>query len=70
MTWLLTNTFVSRSVNPDIETGGWRPLNLQAPPFDRAASYVIDERCEHSGGIWSDKRLALWPLPIDPARAR
>jgi SAM-dependent methyltransferase len=62
--WLLTNTFVGRPANPDIETGGWRPLNLQAAPFDLPApSVIIDERCEHSGGIWSDKRLALWPLP-------
>jgi SAM-dependent methyltransferase len=63
--WLLTNTFVARRANPDIETGGWRPLNLQAPPFELPPpSFIIDERCEHSGGIWSDKRLALWPLPV------
>ena len=43
-TWLLTNTFVSRSVNPDIETGGWRPLNLQAPPFDSAARILRNRR--------------------------
>lgn len=62
--WLLTNTFVARSENADIETGGWRPLNLQASPFELPPpSVVIDERCHHSGGLWSDKRLALWPLP-------
>jgi SAM-dependent methyltransferase len=63
--WLLTNTFVARPANADIETGGWRPLNLQAPPFELPSpSFLIDERCEHSGGIWSDKRLALWRLPV------
>lgn len=64
-TWLLTNTFVARGVNTDIQTGGWRPLDLQAPPFTLPPpSFMIDERCQHSGGIWSDKRLALWPLSL------
>jgi len=62
--WLLTTTFEDpRRENSDIDTGGWRPLNLQRPPFNfPAPERVIDEQCLHSGGIYVDKRLALWRL--------
>ena len=62
--WLLTTTFVDpQRENVDIETGGWRPLNLQLPPFNfPAPQRLIDERCLHSGGVYVDKRLGLWPL--------
>jgi hypothetical protein len=59
--WLLTTTFVGERANTEIETGGWRPLNLQRPPFDfPAPERVIDEQCLHSGRIYVDKRLGLW----------
>jgi hypothetical protein len=67
--FLLTTTFIGDRGNVDIETGGWRPLNLEREPFSfppPAAS--IDERCHHTGGVYSDKRLALWrieDLPLD-----
>ena len=62
--WLLTTTFIDpRRENTDIATGDWRPLNLQRPPFDfPAPERMIDERCLHTGGIYVDKRLALWRL--------
>jgi SAM-dependent methyltransferase len=62
--WLLTTTFVDPGrVNADIATGDWRPLNLQLPPFNfPAPERMIDERCLHTGGIYVDKRLALWRL--------
>jgi hypothetical protein len=71
---LLTTTFVEREGNADVATGGWRPLNLQREPFclppPRA---MVDERCLHTGGIYRDKRLALWDLaslPIDMQRSK
>jgi len=65
--YLLTTTFVDRDGNADIATGGWRVLNLQAAPFDFPPPLrVIDERCLHSGGIYADKRLALWDLADVP----
>jgi hypothetical protein len=59
--WLLTNTFIDHDQNPDIRTGGWRPLNLTVPPFSLPAPLrIIDERCFGYDGIYRDKRLALW----------
>lgn len=61
--YLLVTTFVDVVRNTEAPTGGWRVLNMQAPPFNfRAPLAVIDERCTHSGGIYRDKRLALWEL--------
>jgi SAM-dependent methyltransferase len=62
--FLLTTTFVDpgrRNVN--IRSGGWRALNLEQSPFRFPPPIaLIDEHCEHSGGLGRDKRLALWPI--------
>ena len=61
--YLLTSTFINRSKNSDIPTGGWRALNLEAAPFCFPEPLaLIDERCTHSDGIYRDKRLGLWKL--------
>ena len=61
--YLLATTFVEHRINLDIETGGWRPLNMERPPFGFPAPLrAIDEKCLHTGGIYADKRLALWRL--------
>ena len=61
--YLLATTFVEHRINPDIETGGWRPLNMERPPLGFPAPLkTIDEKCLHTGGIYADKRLALWRL--------
>lgn len=60
-TYLLTTTFTGRRHNAPIETGGWRPVNLQAPPFNLPYPMkIINERCTQSG--YPDKSLALWKL--------
>ena len=68
--YLLTTTFIERDDNSDVTTGGWRPLNLERPPFCfPPAIAVVDERCLHSGGSGRDKRLGLWEiasLPTSP----
>jgi len=62
-TYLLTTTFIKLAENSDIKSGGWRPLNLQLPPFGFSEpAAVIDEKCTHTGGIYADKRLVLWEL--------
>jgi len=62
--FLLTTTFIAFGENRDIATdGGWRQLNLQHAPFCFSApEQMIDEKCLHTGGIYADKRLALWRL--------
>jgi SAM-dependent methyltransferase len=67
-TYLLTTTFVNLPSNLDIETGEWRPTNLRLPPFQfPVPETLIDEKCLHTGGIYADKRLALWRLDATPA---
>lgn len=66
--YLLATTFVGRTENPEIRTGSWRPMNLQAPPFNFPPPLaLVDERCLHTGGIYRDKRLGLWELDSLPA---
>jgi SAM-dependent methyltransferase len=65
--YLLTTTFLEHD-NADIATGGWRPLNLERPPFCFPPPLaMVDERCLHTGGTMRDKRLALWELASLPA---
>lgn len=65
--YLLTTTFLDRRANEDIVTGGWRVLNLEAPPFRFPPPLaLVDEHCTHTGGIYRDKRLALWDIAALP----
>lgn len=67
--YLLTTTFIERDTNGSIRTGSWQPLNLQAAPFHFPIPLdLVDERCTHTGGIYRDKRLALWELASLPSR--
>jgi hypothetical protein len=60
-TWLLTTTFPGCTVNDDIVTGDWRPLNLQLAPFDLPAPHLLlNEECTEGGDLFADKSLGLW----------
>jgi len=62
-TYLLTTTFTERTKNNDIFTGSWRPLNLEAPPFNLGKPVrVINEGCTDGDGHWRDKALGLWRI--------
>ncbi|MFP8780667.1 class I SAM-dependent methyltransferase [Hydrogenophaga sp. RWCD_12] len=66
--YLVATTFVGDRGNEDIPTGAWRPLNMQRPPFGFPAPLaLIDERCHHTGGIYSDKHLGVWRFEDLPA---
>jgi SAM-dependent methyltransferase len=67
--YLLTTTFVEFQTNADIPTGAWRQLNFGRAPFGfPPPQTTIDEKCLHTGGIYADKRLALWRLADIPVR--
>jgi hypothetical protein len=58
-TFLLTTSFTDHS-NFDIVTGNWRPINLQANPFNLPRPLEIIK--EGEAGENSDKSMALWRL--------
>jgi SAM-dependent methyltransferase len=72
-TYLLTTTFAPFDGNPDIDTGCWRPLNLQKSPFNFPEPLkLIVEKRRDSDGVSVVKYLGLWalediPLPGNPA---
>jgi 2-polyprenyl-3-methyl-5-hydroxy-6-metoxy-1,4-benzoquinol methylase len=60
--YLLTTTFPGRK-NYDIVTGNWRPIDLEAAPFDLPKPLVtINEQCTEGNGRYADKSMALWDL--------
>jgi SAM-dependent methyltransferase len=62
--WLLTTTFVDRAANEAIELGAWRPLNLEAPPFNFPTPLrMFEDIPSVDRERFRDKRLALWELP-------
>jgi hypothetical protein len=63
LAYLLTTTFPAESVNADIVTGDWRPLNLQAAPFNLPTPVeLINEGCTEGDGAFADKSLGLWRI--------
>jgi hypothetical protein len=57
--YFLTTTFIERDINVDIQFGGWRPINLQQPPFSFPSPIrLIDEKCPFED--YKDKNLGLW----------
>src|SRR5439155_24036805 len=60
-TYLLTTTFTARERNVDIETGNWRPINLEIAPFSFPSPVLlIAEECPVIG--YEDKHLAMWKI--------
>lgn len=63
--YLLCTTFTGDRENRDVQTGDWRPLNFQNPPFSFPESIrLIDEHCPEEG--FGDKALGLWELAALP----
>ncbi|MGH8530452.1 MAG: class I SAM-dependent methyltransferase [Nevskiales bacterium] len=61
--YLLTTTFPARPANQDIQTGQWRALNLQQPPFSfPPPQELINEGCTEDRGKHADKSLGLWNI--------
>jgi hypothetical protein len=61
--YLLTTTFTNPRDNPDINTGEWRPLNLERPPFSLPPPVrILNEGYSGEDGQFADKSLGLWEL--------
>lgn len=61
--YLLTTTYTSRTINPELNPSFFRPLNLQLPPFNLPAPLrLITEGCTEGDGAFADKSLGLWDL--------
>lgn len=58
--YLLTSRFITHTTNQDIQTGYWRPINFNKPPFDLTHPLkTINEKCTEGGGKHKDKSLIL-----------
>jgi len=63
--YLLTTTFTDRSKNNELAGSHafWRPLNMQAAPFNFPKPIaLINEGCTEERGKYRDKCLGLWEL--------
>ena len=60
-TYLLTTTFTARKIHSDIETGQWRVINLQLPPFNFPPPLrLIKENCTENGMDVKSQGLGNW----------
>jgi len=59
-TYLLTTTFTRNRQFVDIETGDWRPINFELPPFNLKSLDVFPKY--YSDPAFSDKSLGLFML--------
>lgn len=66
--YLLTTTFTKLEKNSNLVSGrGWRPINLQRPPFNFPEPLeIINENCTEADGMYYDKSLALWRVSSLP----
>jgi hypothetical protein len=58
--YALVTTFPERSTNADCEVGEWRPLNMQAPPFDWGTPLMLIN--EEHDRPYQDKSVGVWTL--------
>lgn len=64
-TYLLTTSFTENhsSINSQIHTGEWRPVDLRKEPFNFPEPLeIINENCTVCENAWNDKCLFLWKL--------
>ena len=57
VSWFLATTTPSVTHNVEVETGGWRPLNLERPPFNLSAPYAYLSDTDIDD---PDRKLGVW----------
>jgi hypothetical protein len=61
--YILTTTFPHIEHNEDIQTGYWRPINLEkAPFFFPKPLFLLQEAVGGAQGSYADKSLGLWEI--------
>jgi hypothetical protein len=65
--FILTTSFTGKRAYRNLpiitQSVGWRPINLQAAPFNFPEPIeVVNEECTEGEGRFADKSLALWKL--------
>ena len=70
-TYLCVTHFVDRTVNNNLsQTGSWRTINFQLPPFNFPEPFkVIYEQCTQGDGEYADKALAVWKVEDLPIKS-
>jgi SAM-dependent methyltransferase len=58
--YIMATTFTRHEANKDIRPGDWRPLNLQAAPFNLPAPAVLIPDNDGLGPPFDDKALGIW----------
>lgn len=60
---LMATTFPETQMNRDIAIGDFRPINLQAPPFNFPPPIdLFIEQCTESDGAHADKAMGVWRI--------
>ena len=60
--YLLAPSFTKWDMNPDVENGGWKCINLMIPPFQLNPLYLINEDCREGYPHYNDKCMILFQL--------
>jgi SAM-dependent methyltransferase len=60
--YLLATSFTKWDMNPDVENGGWKCINLMIPPFQLNPLYLINEDCREGYPHYNDKCMILFQL--------
>ena len=69
-TYLLATTFGEPRPNQDVPLGGWRPLNLERPPYNLGPPLRrVSEAESVEDPRYADKSLGLWSLRPSPPAA-
>lgn len=62
-TYLMTTTFPDHLENPDIRMGSWRPLNLEAAPFNfPPPAMLLPDRPSMQSDPYADKSIGVWRI--------
>ena len=60
--YLLATSFTRWNMNPDIQDGGWKCINLMIEPFYLNPIYLINENCQEGYPHYNDKCMILFKM--------